>query len=107
MRRSSLFWGTLILLIGIALLIGNILQVNVWSLIWPLAIIFAGAWLLLGPVMAHRTVETQQISVPLENAIEGDIRLKHGAGRLTLRAAAMPGLLLNGSCVGGARLDVN
>ncbi len=107
MRRNSLFWGGLILLVGIALLVGNIIQVNVWNIIWPLAIVFVGAWLLLRPAMYRRNIETQQISVPLENATEADIRLKHGAGRLTLRAAGTPGVLLSGSCVGGARLDVS
>ncbi len=95
------------MLVGIGLLIGNFVQVNVWNIIWPLAIVFVGAWLLLRPAMVRRSLETQQISVPLENATQGDIRLKHGAGRLTLRATGSPGVLLSGSCVGGARLDVN
>jgi len=107
MRRNNLFWGGLILLVGLALLFGNLLQVNMWNFIWPLAIVFVGAWLLLRPVMFRRNLETQQVSVPLENASEADIRLKHGAGRLALRAAGTPGVLLSGSCVGGARLDVN
>ncbi len=107
MRRGSLFWGGLILLIGIVLLVGNIFRVDAWNIIWPLAIVFVGAWLLLRPAIARRNVETQQISVPLENATDGDIRLKHGAGRLSLRAAGTPGVLLSGSCVGGARLDIS
>src|SRR5512135_938539 len=107
MRRNNLFWGSLILLVGIGLLVGNLFQINVWNIIWPLAIVFAGAWLLLRPAMARRNVETQQISVPLENATDADIRLRHGAGRLSLRAAGTPGVLLSGSCVGGARLDVS
>ncbi len=107
MRRGSLFWGILILLVGIGLLIGNIFQVNVWNIIWPLAIVLLGAWLLLGPVISRRNVETQQVSVPLENASEADITLQHGAGRLSLGASGAPGVLLSGSCVGGAQVDVN
>ena len=107
MRRGSLFWGSLILLVGIGLLIGNIFQVDIWNILWPLAIVVLGAWLLLGPVMARRNIETQQVSVPLENASEADVSLHHGAGRLTLAATGAPGVLLSGSCVGGARMDVN
>ncbi len=107
MRRGSLCWGSLILLVGIGLLIGNIFQVDVWNIIWPLAIVLFGAWLLLGPVMARRNIETQQVSVPLENATAADVSLHHGAGRLTLAATGAPGMLLSGSCVGGARVDVN
>ncbi len=107
MRRGSLFWGSLILLIGIALLVGNIFQVNVWNIIWPLAIVLVGAWLLLGPAMGRRNIETQQVSVPLENASEADVSLHHGAGRFSVGASGAPGVLLSGSCVGGARVDVN
>ncbi len=107
MRRGSLFWGSLILLVGIGLLIGNIFRVDVWNIIWPLAIVLLGAWLLLGPMMARRNLETQQVSVPLENASEADVSLHHGAGRLTLAATGAPGVLLSGSCVGGARVDIN
>ncbi len=107
MRRGSLFWGSLILLVGIGLLIGNIFQVDIWNIIWPLVIVLLGAWLLVRPVMARRNIETQQVSVPLENASEADVSLHHGAGRLALSASGTPGVLLSGSCVGGARLDVN
>ena len=107
MRRGSLFWGSVILLVGIGLLVGNIFRVDVWNIIWPLAIVFLGAWLLLGPVMGRRNIETQQVSVPLETASEADVSLHHGAGRLNLAATGTPGVLLSGSCVGGARVDVN
>jgi hypothetical protein len=110
MRRGSLFWGALILIAGVLLLVGNMFpnlfgNVSVWDIIWPLAIVLVGAWMLMGPVLGRRNLETQTISEALNGASDADIRLHHGAGRLSLRPSAAPGVLLSGTCVGGA--DVN
>jgi len=112
MRRNSLFWGSLILIAGLFLLVNNLFPnlfngVNVWDIIWPLAIVFIGVSMLMGPIMGRRNLETQAVSVPLENASDGDVRLSHGAGRLSVRAAGTPGVLLSGTCVGGADVNVS
>lgn len=113
MRRGSLIWGSLILLAGVLLLLNNIFpdvfnRVNVWDIIWPLAIVFIGVSMLLGPRWGRRgNLETQTVTVPLENASDADLRLNHGAGRLSVRSNGTPGVLLSGSCVGGADLNVS
>ena len=106
MRRGSLFWGTLILIAGVLLLVGNMFpnlfgSISVWDIIWPLTIVLAGAWLLMRPAMGRRSAETQTVNEPLNGVSDADIRLYHGAGRLSLRASGAPGVLLSGSCVGG------
>ena len=112
MRRGSFFWGSLILLVGLLLLVNNLFPgmfngVGIWNIIWPLVIVVIGVWFLVGRSMGARNVETQQISVPLESATDADVHLYHGAGRLNLRAAETPGLLVSGSCVGGADVNVS
>jgi hypothetical protein len=112
MRRNSLFWGVLILIAGLFLLVNNLFPslfngVSVWDIIWPLAIVLIGVSMLLGPILGRRNLETQSVSVPLDNASDGDVRLYHGAGRLSVRAAGTPGVLLSGACVGGADVDVS
>ena len=112
MRRNNLFWGSLILIAGLFLLANNLFPnlfngVRLWDIIWPLAIVFIGVSMLMGPIMGRRYLETQTVSVPLENAIDCDVRLSHGAGRLSVRAAGTPGTLLSGTCVGGADVDVS
>lgn len=112
MRRNNLFWGILILIAGLFLLGNNLFPslfdgVSVWDIIWPLAIVLIGVSMLMGPIMGRRNLETQAVSVPLENASDGDLHLSHGAGRLSVRAAGSPGVLLSGTCVGGADVNVS
>jgi hypothetical protein len=106
-NRGNLFWGGLILLAGILLLVNNFVRINVWDIIWPVAIILIGASMLLGPRMGRRSLETQTVMVPLETSSDADIHLHHAAGRLSLRSTGTPGVLLSGTCVGGADVNVS
>jgi hypothetical protein len=113
MRRGSLFWGALILLAGVLLLLNNFFpnlfsRISVWDIIWPVAIILIGASLLFGPRWGgRRSLESQDVMVPLESASDAEVRLYHGAGRLSVRSTSTPGVLLSGTCVGGADVNVS
>jgi len=52
MNRSASFLGGTIIVVGLLLLAGNLLNINVWALIWPLGLILLGGWLLLRPRQA-------------------------------------------------------
>jgi lia operon protein LiaF len=53
MRNSGvLFFGTLLILIGVLILAGSIFDVNVWNFIWPVILILLGVWLLVRPRLA-------------------------------------------------------
>jgi hypothetical protein len=106
MRRGNLFWGSLILLIGIVLLLENAgifdqFGISIWMIFWPLVIILVGIWFLFRAVFGKDEAEREVLSVPLEDATQARLTLKHGAGRLALRGAEMPGLLLEGEFIGG------
>lgn len=47
--RTELFFGSLLLLAGVAFLLGTIFQVNVWDFCWPIGLILVGVWILLRP----------------------------------------------------------
>jgi hypothetical protein len=49
MNRSAIFLGGTLVVVGLLFLLGNLLGVDVWTLIWPLALIALGGWLLLRP----------------------------------------------------------
>jgi hypothetical protein len=116
-RRSSLFWGTiLILLAGLLLLrqMGLIIG-DIFGYFWPLILIALGIWLIIGFFSRNQPAEGENVSVPLEGAASAYIKLDHGAGRLTLRSGAASGEILNGtfgnglnykSHLEGGRLDV-
>ncbi len=108
MRRGDLFWGSVLLLVGVFLLLENLgllnaLGVNIWNLIWPTIIILLGLWILWGTLFTRRSVASEEVEIPLEGASRAQIRLKHGAGRFRLAAGAGSGTLMQGTF--GAGLD--
>jgi hypothetical protein len=48
MRRNGVFWGGILILLGLLFLLDNlgIFSVSVWSLFWPVLLIAFGVWVL-------------------------------------------------------------
>jgi len=109
MKRQSIFWGTAIVLLGAILLASNLHLVvgNIWSFFWPGLIILLGVWFLMGPAWQHRSLDTIQSILPLEDATQAEITFHHGAGRLEVNASAKPGELINGWFTGGVTSDIH
>jgi hypothetical protein len=106
MRRGTIFWGSVLILIGIALLLDNLGllgNINVWSLFWPMLLILLGVRILYGTLF-RRSAKREQASVPLDGASKGRIKLNHGAGRLEIQAGANPNNLLDGDFDSGVDL---
>lgn len=104
MRRNTIFWGTILVILGALLLLNNlgIISVNVWTLIWPLFLIAFGVWILWGTVFSRRSSsDAEQVTVPADGAARARIRIHHGAGRMWMRGGAGPDELLSGTFAGG------
>jgi len=104
MRRGSLFWGVIFIVVGgIWLLdqLGWLAGINVWNLIWPSFLIILGLWVLLGARRGGKPIEVEQVTLPLEGAERAKVRLKFGAGRLRVGAGVGPTELIDGSFGGG------
>ncbi|MBN1979506.1 MAG: hypothetical protein JW918_19085 [Anaerolineae bacterium] len=101
MRRSAIFWGVIIILLGIFLLINNFVEVDIGRFFWPLFLILLGVWVLLGVFAAPRGFETEEATIPLEGAGKARVHIGHGAGRLRVGGGAGAGELLSGSFGGG------
>lgn len=103
MRRNTLFWGAVLIIFGILLLLSNmnILQINVWQTFWPLLLILFGLWILLGTVLRRRPSKEEQVTIPLDSAGRARIRISHGAGRLSLAGKTEAGVLVKGTFEGG------
>jgi hypothetical protein len=112
MRRWNLFWGGLILVLGVLFLLNtlNIIpaSINVWGIFWPTLLIILGIWFLAGPAFnRRRMLEKTNVSIPLEGAGSAKVRLKHGAGRLNVNAGTEAGVLLSGDFSGGVEQAVS
>jgi hypothetical protein len=89
MRRNALFWGTILILIGALSLVDILLpDLNIGNLVFPLVLIALGAWVLWGVLTGPRSVETGEVTIPLEGAERARIHMHHGAGRLHVCAGA-------------------
>lgn len=107
MRKSSFFWGLVIILVGCGLLLNNLFPgLNVQVFIWPGLLILLGIWFLLGPALRRGDLKSEAVSIPLENIQSAELRFQHGAGKMTLTAGSRPGTLLEGEFAGGLNYDL-
>jgi len=106
--RSATPWtltSPLVLLaLGIVFLLAttNTLGIGLGELVgrwWPVALIVLGAWFLLGAFWP-RGAATEELSIPLGGAPDASVRIRFGAGELTV-ARSRPGTLVDGHFEGG------
>ncbi|NLE75415.1 MAG: hypothetical protein GX605_01520 [Chloroflexi bacterium] len=104
MTRDSIFWGAVLVLAGITLMIGNLLGLEVWGLLWPLLLIAVGLWIVWGVASGRRyEPETETLSIPLEGAEAAKVQLHYGVGALHVAGGAAPDALLAGAFAYGVQ----
>jgi hypothetical protein len=106
MRNNSMFWGTILLLGGILLLLDrlNLLPVSVWDLLWPVLLVLLGIWILVGSLTTRRVLEDEHAVIPLDGAGSASVRINHGAGRIRLNSMNSLETLAEGDFGGGLDL---
>lgn len=102
MSTGKLFWGIILLLVGLLLLLSNlgIIAVDIWSAIWAVLLIVMGLGILWS-VVSGSGAQGEEALIPLEGASQARIRITHGAGRLRIGAGAEPEALVKGTFSGG------
>jgi hypothetical protein len=101
MRNGAIFWGSLIIVIGAALFLGNLLTVNIWPYLWPAGLVFVGVWIIVGSRFRPKAAAPEAVTIPLQGASRVNLKIRHGAGRLTIRGGAGSDVLASGSFTGG------
>jgi hypothetical protein len=102
MKRAVVFWGIVLIVVGVLLLLGALGIIPAGSgLIWPLLVIAAGAWLVWAALNRPGKIEVQEASIPLGDATWAQVSIHHGAGRLNIAPGAPAGQLASGSFGGG------
>jgi hypothetical protein len=102
-RRGSIFWGGLLVLAGILLLLQNlgIITGNIWGIIWPLILIFFGVQFLFSVTGRGGHMESQKLALPVSGVSQAAVQFNHGAGYLRVDSSVEPGMLLSGTFEGG------
>ena len=75
-------------------------NMSLMQLFWPLALIFAGGWVLVG-VLFRGNVETENASIDLQGANNAYLKISHGAGELKVHSGANINEIAHGTFVGG------
>ncbi|MFO7664117.1 MAG: DUF5668 domain-containing protein [Chloroflexota bacterium] len=103
MNRSGVFWGAILILLGVLLLLNSlgILPVNVWAVFWPLALVIFGISLLVGAFAGRGQKTAENLALQLKGYEAAEVTISYGAGSLTMQGGAAPDELLNGRFNGG------
>lgn len=110
MRRDYLFWGFVLILLG-GLMFLNSANVrlpggiNAIQLFWPLLLLLAGVWIILGVVTGGDSSLEKEISVDLQGASQASLRIGHGAGHLSVNAGTASEKLLTGKVTPGINVN--
>lgn len=102
MRSRSLFWGFLLLIVGILFLLENIgiIHVRVWNILWPIFLIALGIRFILGRYIKMYP-QSDFVNIPLESSKLARIKITHVAGRLNIIGGADAGYAIQGTFTGG------
>ena len=103
MVRGRIFWGLVVLLVGILLLLDNLGYfpgINIWGLIWPVFLIALGGWILWS-YYTRGTRQVEHVTIPTEGTQRARIRFQHGAGRIDIAAGSSQESLIEGDFGGG------
>lgn len=108
MKTRSAFWGTIFIIAGALLLLGNlgVLNINVWKLVWPSFIIAMGVWTLWAATKGPEALETEELSLPIEGTSSAKLTVAFGAGQFHINGDANANELLSGSFIGGIQKKV-
>lgn len=100
MNRGEIFWGALLVVLGglFFLKTAGLLVGDVFGWFWPLCVVAAGAWVLLGGFQAHRdSAPAHGIAIALQGARGARLVINHGVGRLEIGPGSEGGDFLTGN----------
>ena len=101
MKRDNIFWGVALVLLGGLFLLQQMGIIrNVFTYIWPLALILFGGWMILSVFWKPASSE-EHFDIALQNAKNVRYKFSHGAGQFEIKGGAPLGKALVGSSAAG------
>jgi len=102
MRRGNLFWGSFIILLGVLFFLqARGIITNVFSFIFPLALILVGGWIILNVFWKPDITDDETFSFALQSAKSVRYEFSHGAGQIQISGGAPTGKAIVGSSAVG------
>lgn len=102
MRRSNIFFGLFLVLLGVLFFLqARGIIANAFQFIWPLAMIFVGAWFILSVFWKSELADDETFSIALQSAKRVEFDFSHGAGKIQISGGAPAGTALVGSSAVG------
>lgn len=105
MRRGSLFLGLALILFAVLFFLKGLgVIADVLPLVWPLAVILFGLWLLIGGLLpGPGRGSAEMFTIDLQGAAEGEIDIDHGAGQIVVTGGAPEGKFMEATA--GTAMD--
>lgn len=110
MLRASLFWGLMLIIVGLLLGLqtAGIIAGSIWGYIWGVFLLGAGIWLLLTGFRTPREYKSGTgASIDRRDAARASLRFEYGAGSLVLRGGAPADKIIEGSASVAMDLSVH
>ncbi len=102
MKRDNLFWGIVLILVGVLLFLQSQGIIgNIFRYFWPLMLILVGSWIVLNVYWRPAASEEETFLIPLSAAKSARFQFSHGAGQLEISGGAPIGQALAGSSAVG------
>ena len=101
MKRSNIFWGGALILLGMLFLLQtqNIIP-SIFPYVWQIGIILLGLWMIVSTYW--KTGDTEEtFSIPLQGAKTVKYKFSHGAGQIEIKGGAPIDQAMVGSSAGG------
>ena len=98
-RRSSIFWGSVLVLLGGIFLVDSLgfIEIDLWGIIGPVLLILFGAWVLVGYFIKLEPGEITSVSIPANNSRKAIINIQHGIGKLVVESGGEASEILKGT----------
>lgn len=102
MKRDNIFWGTALIVAGVLLYLQTqgIIN-NVFTYLWPLALMLVGGWLIVNVYWPPADSALETFSVPLGGAKNARFKFAHGAGQIEIKGGAPADQALVGPSAAG------
>ena len=106
MRRANIFWGLFLVLLGLLFFLqARGIITNVFSFIFPLALILVGGWIILNVFWKPDLSDDETFSFALQSAKSVRYKFAHGAGQISISGGAPAGKAIVGSSAMGMNTD--